>query len=42
MTKMAASSIYSENLKKSLLQNKKFFDLETWHASLETQRHTIV
>ena len=34
---MAAMPIYSKNLKNLLLQNKKSYDLETWHVALGTQ-----
>ena len=36
MTKMAAMPIYGKNLK-SLLQNEKSNDLETWHVASGTQ-----
>ena len=38
MTKMAAMPIYGKNLKKNLLlQNQKYYDLETWHVASGTQ-----
>ena len=37
MTKMAAMLIYGKNLKNLLLQNHKFYDLETWHVASGTQ-----
>ena len=37
MTKMAAMPIYGKNLKKILLQNQMFYDLETWHVASGTQ-----
>ena len=37
MTKMAAMHIYGKNLKNLLLQNRKSYDLETWHVALGTQ-----
>ena len=40
MTKMAATSIYGKNLKKNLLlQNRKSYDLETWHAASVQSLH---
>ena len=32
MTKMAATPIYGKNLKNILLQNRRSYDPETWHA----------
>ena len=37
MTKMAAMPIYGKNLKNLLLQNRKSYDLETWHVVSGTQ-----
>ena len=37
MTKMTTMPIYGKNLKNPLLHNQKFYDLETWHAALDTQ-----
>ena len=34
MTKMAATPIYGQNLKKELLRNQKADDLETWYVAL--------
>ena len=36
MTKMAAMPIYGKTLK-NLLQNQKYYDLETWHVTSWTQ-----
>ena len=33
MTKMADMPIYGKNLKNLLLQNRKSYDLETWHVA---------
>ena len=37
MTKMVARPIYGKNIKDSLLQNQKSYDLETLHVALGTQ-----
>ena len=37
MTKMAVMPIYGKNLKTLLLQDKKSYDLETWHVALGTE-----
>ena len=37
MTKMAAIPIYCKSLKNLLLQNQKFYDLDTWHVASGTQ-----
>ena len=37
LTKMAATPIYGKSFKKLLLQNQKFYDLETLHASFGNQ-----
>ena len=37
MTKMAAMLIYGRSLQNLLLQNRKSYDLETWHATSESQ-----
>ena len=37
MTKMAAMPIYGKFFKNMLLQNKKSYDLETWHEASGTQ-----
>ena len=37
MTGIVAMPIYGKTLKKFLLRNPKFSDLETWHAALRTQ-----
>ena len=37
ITKIAAMAIYGKILKHILLQNLKFYDLETWHAALRTR-----
>ena len=37
MTKMAAMPIYGKNVKNLLLQNKKSYDLKTWHVLSGTQ-----
>ena len=37
MTEMAAMSIYGKNLKNLLLQNRRSYDFETWHATSGTQ-----
>ena len=34
MIKMAATPVYSKNIKKILLRNQKADDLETWYAAL--------
>ena len=37
MTNMAAMPIYGKTFKNLLLQNRKSYDLETWHAASGTQ-----
>ena len=37
MTKMAVTPIYVKTFKILLLQNRKFYDLETWHTAVGTQ-----
>ena len=37
MTKMAAMLIYGKNLQNIVLQKRKSYDLETWHAASEIQ-----
>ena len=37
MTKMAANPIMVKTFKNLLLQNQKFYDIETWHIALEAQ-----
>ena len=37
LTKMAAMPIYCQSLKNLLLENRKSYDLETWHVASRTQ-----
>ena len=42
MTNMAAMPIYGKTFTNLLVQNREFYDLETWHAASGTQTQVCI